>query len=194
LYLYNDGTNTPTLDAYDYGTKTPLDIRVGGNGGNVFLGGTGGAVTINNNTNSFVLPSTRPTANGQVIKGNTDGTTSWQDESAGSSTQRIVVINDIDYTVAPGVKYVRFHDNFTADRTLTLPSASANANRSIVIYNGNLNSHQLNFRTTSGSLYLISTTPAASVISSINFAFREFVSDGTNWYLMSYSSPASPNK
>lgn len=100
----------------------------------------------------------------------------------GSSTPSysMVEMNDADYTVASGVTHV-YVSKLTANRTLTLPSASSNTNRKIIVKHGGGNV---------GGTWVVNYN--VSVVENFSTSgstlgankFHDLISNGTDWVIV----------
>jgi hypothetical protein len=139
-------------------------------------GATSGLVTLQTaaaaGTWSLTLPTSGGTANYFL---STDGTgiTSWADPNAISGS--IAVINDTDYTVAAGVKYVTYR-TMTAGRTVTVPAAASNSGRAIYVKNGGNGAFGISFSLT----IRVNTVVNLGTLGQGNSVL--IVSDGTDWW------------
>ncbi|HVI44682.1 MAG TPA: hypothetical protein VM802_07425 [Chitinophaga sp.] len=100
----------------------------------------------------------------------------------------VKVITDQNYTVAAN-DYIIIERGMTATRTITLPAASASKNRMLII-NQLTPSQTLSFNT---SVIYSDTVTSSSLLSSFGGGATggalkvTLVSDGTSWYVISYS-------
>lgn len=102
-----------------------------------------------------------------------------------TATGSIAVINDADYTVTGTESAIRYHNNITAARTVTLPDPSAATNREIWVKWNTINGgSSLTLTTTTGTalIYLDGTSSSASYNISTSFQSALLKSDGTSWY------------
>lgn len=97
----------------------------------------------------------------------------------------VVVINDADHTVTSTESAIRYHNNITASRTLTIPNPSAATDREIwVKWNTISGGGSLNITTTSGTALIYLDGTASSSTYNINTSNQSALlkSDGTSWY------------
>jgi hypothetical protein len=106
-------------------------------------------------------------------------------ESLSISSGDLVIINDADHTVLSTESAVRYNNNITANRTVTLPNPSTATGREIwVKWNIIDGAFSISITTVSGTalIYLDSSSGATSQPSNIDFLSMLFKSDGTSWY------------
>lgn len=97
----------------------------------------------------------------------------------------VVIVNDADHTVTSTESAIRYHNNITANRTVTIPNPSAATNREIWVKWNTINGGSaLNITTTTGTalIYLDGTTSSATYNITASFQSALLKSDGTSWY------------
>lgn len=97
----------------------------------------------------------------------------------------LAVLNDADHTVTSTESSIRYHNNITASRTVTIPDPSAATNREIWIKWNTINGgSSLNITTTSGTalIYLDGTASSSTYNITASFQSALLKSDGTSWY------------
>lgn len=81
--MYATGSTGYTFASSAGGSGTARSIRIQTAGSDRMVFDASGGITINNGSNTVVLPSARPGGNGYSLIGNTDGSTSWSNISGG---------------------------------------------------------------------------------------------------------------
>lgn len=101
------------------------------------------------------------------------------------NTGSIVVVDDANHTVTSTQSAIRYHNNITASRTVTIPDPGGVTNREIWIKWNTINSGaSLNITTTSGTalIYLDGTASSSTYNITASFQSACLKSDGTSWY------------
>jgi hypothetical protein len=155
----NDGNNT-FLQVDDANELTTLNkqLKLGSYGSGTYSG------TV---TNYLAV-----TSNGTVVE-------------TATPTGTLAVINDADHTVTASESAIRYHNNITATRTVTIPNPSSATNREIWIkWNTIDGGAGLTITTTSGTalIYLDGTASSSSYNVTASFQSALLKSDGTSWY------------
>lgn len=108
-----------------------------------------------------------------------------RDKIESLTTGAIVLVNDADHTVLSTQSAVRYHNNITTARTVTLPDPSGVTGREIwVKWNTIDGGASINVTTTSGTalIYYDGTASSTSQSSNVSFLSVLLKSDGTSWY------------
>jgi hypothetical protein len=107
--------------------------------------------------------------------------TAWVKRNPANNWGALAVINDADYTVAAGVSSI-IYKTMTAGRTLTLPAASANTSRVLILKNGGAGSFTI---TLSTAVRENSTTTTTTITVGAGYTLQ---SDGTDWWIINKSN------
>jgi hypothetical protein len=107
--------------------------------------------------------------------------TGSSDLTGGAVKANIHIVSDADYTIA-STDYAIVYSTMTADRTLTLPSASGNTNRVLIIKQGGIATRVINLS--------IAIRENASVTTSMlgNGESVTIISDGTDWWIVQHGT------
>lgn len=111
----------------------------------------------------------------------TSSAPTWEAPTSGD----IQIINDADYTVLSTDRAIRYHNNITGTRTLTIPDPGSYPKREIWVKWNTINGGaSLHITTTTGTALIYLDGTASSSDYSINASFQSacLKSDGTSWY------------
>lgn len=93
----------------------------------------------------------------------------------------VQIVNDADYTVVAGDEDIIYVATLTAERTVTIPSATGQANRHIRINVYNMGGNSL--AVTSPSLmYWAASTGSTTQVTNQSLIVLDLISNGTGWY------------
>jgi hypothetical protein len=144
-----------------------------------WTGSTIGKRMVLNNSGVVNIPNLAGTGTRTVTTSSTGDLTAGAtigDLTGGAIKTNIHVVNDADYTVA-STDYFIIYSNITTARTLTLPAASSNTNRMLIIKHGGSGSTAI---TLSTAIRENASTTTSSI--SQNFSYG-IISDGTDWWI-----------
>lgn len=141
---------------------------------------SGGITSINSQTGSSQTIAAGTGIN-VSSSGNTHTISATGDFTSGGIKANIHVVNDADYTVA-STDYAILYSALSADRTLTLPSASSSTNRVLLIRQGSIASRVIN-------LNIALKENTGVTVGSLGFGESvTIVSDGTDWWIVAHGT------
>jgi hypothetical protein len=172
LYLYNTGT-VLKLDAYDYGTSTALGLAVGGNGGQVQIGGASGGVKMPDLATAGASRNVTTSSTGVLGIGRIAYGSALVNLTTGSA-----------YTIVDSVGTVFW--SYSSGVTLTIPNPAAYPGRIINIRNATAGTMTLSGYSV---FYFQGATSATSLATDHSMTI---MSDGAIWVMTSSNFTGAP--